>query len=395
MRALAAAAVAALVLSACQDPAGVGLGLIDEEQLDPNTVPVAITDLALFNDSTVAIGIAQASNALAQPRVIAGAVEDPLFGDVRAVAYVDFLQGDVPDDASAADVSEAWLVLARNYAYGDTTTALPLELRQIQGDWEASRDYPPDTLFNVGPVLSTTTVTVADSLTRFDLPASWVSQNAGLLVGDDFADGFEGLSLSVPAGYTPAPGVAWGFRTYATAGSGLRVVVEDDTLTYALSEVFSSLDTEPPSVTDPALLPARSSSEAAVTFNADLAGVGTAALAQARLRLPLAASLETEGPFLRPIARRAFLFGIRGSGTDRTRSFLSELAIVDGQVTVASPATLTDSLQAVLLGSRSAFDGYELVPDPSQASLDVLPVRLPPTGDVDPRFTLTVVGAAQ
>ena len=58
MRALAVAAIAALALSACQDPAGVGLGLIDEEQSNPLARAVALTDFEPFPFAAPAIGIA-------------------------------------------------------------------------------------------------------------------------------------------------------------------------------------------------------------------------------------------------------------------------------------------------------------------------------------------------
>ena len=60
-------------------------------------------------------------------------------------------------------MTEAWLELDRSYAYGDTTTSLPIELRTIQGDWEVDTGYPRDTLFATGEPLSTTEIASADS----------------------------------------------------------------------------------------------------------------------------------------------------------------------------------------------------------------------------------------
>ncbi|WP_412067734.1 hypothetical protein [Rubrivirga sp. IMCC43871] len=394
-----AAALAVLALAACQDPAGVGLGLIDEEQLNPNVRAIALDGLTVFDDSTVAIGIADPSNSLAQPRVLAGSVADPIFGDVRSVAYVDFLQNSDVEAADAADVTEVWLELNRAYAYGDTTTALPLELRQIQGTntWEADRDYPSDTLLAVGDVLSTTTVVAADTLRRFDLPAEWVTANAPTLVSGTFGTDFEGFALQVPADYQAAPGVVFGFDTFLSRGSGLRVVVAGDTVTFALSEVFSSVTTTPPAASD--VFPARATSRAGLTFSASLDGVGTAALARARVRLPILNGLAQDGAFVRPIAPVSFLFGVREEGATRVRDFLGTVVYDEGddELKVNDTNALTAAIQAALLNPATAgYDRFEVVTNPASASLDILPVIVPDSPDtVQPRLTLTLVGGGQ
>lgn len=396
MRLFAAAAVAALALSACQDPAGVGLGLIDEEQLDPNVRIVPVTDVVTFEDSTSAIGIADPRNAASQPRVLAGDVIDPAFGDVRAVAYLDLLQAeDLPNDAEAGDVSEAWFEIRRSYAYGDTTAALPLELRPIQGAWEVDAEYPADTLFDVGEALATVEISAADSLRRFDLPASWVSANAALLVGDGFSAGFEGFALQTPAGYAPAPGVVFGFDTYDTRGTGLRVVVDGDTLLYPLSEVFTSLAVAAPVAPPAGVLPARARSGRAVRFEAAFADLEPTALARARLRLPVDASLAREGAFVRPVATSGLVYGLRGEGESRVRTLLGAVVFDEDELAMTNTTALTTAVQEILLDPALAFDGYEVIPNPTVVSLDVLPVVLPGPGlAAAPRFTLTLIGAS-
>ncbi len=396
MRSLVAAAAALLVLSACQDPAGVGLGLIDEEQQDPNVRTVPLTDVAPIADTTVAIGIASGGNPdLTQTRVLVGRVQDPVFGDARSVAYVDLVRlADLPDNATAADVTAAWLVLERSYAYGDTTTTLPLELRPIQGSWSANTGYPADTLFATGDLLATTDVAPADTLARFDLPASWVSANAATLVADNFGDTFEGFGVDVPAGFAPSPGVVYGFDTLQSAGSGLRVVVREDTLVYALSEVFSSIAKEAPTVERPGVLPLRSNT--AVQFKADFSAIGPAPLARARVRLPVDASLVREGAFVRPVPPRFVLFGIRDVNGEEEPVPLATNVFFDGdELTVVDTVDLTGEVQSLLLRPETVFVRYELLPARGAASLDITPIRLPiGPDDVSPRFTLTVVGAS-
>lgn len=399
MKVPVAALAAVLALSACQDPAGVGLGLIDEEQLDPAVETLPLTDLRAFDDSTVAIGIASAADpAQSQRRVLVGEVLDPAFGDVRAVAYVDARRSTSLDaDATADDVSAIWLELHRSgYVYGDTTTTLPLEVREIEGDWEASTGYAPDTTFSVGGVLATATVAQADTLVRFDLPDAWVDGNASSFVASatDFFEAFEGLAVSTAEGFAPTPGAVFGFDTFETDGSGYRVVVGEDTLVYPLSEVFSSVQTDAPVAPPSDVFRVRSQSQSSVRFDADLASLGPAALARAVLRLPLATSFLEEGPFVRPIARSAFLYGTRGEGAARTRRVLALVSFDEsGEATIANQADFTDALQAVLLSQNQPFDAYELVPDPATASLNVLPVRMTDGGGA--RFTFTVVGSGR
>ena len=394
-----AAAAAVLLLSACQDPAGVGLGLIDEEQLNPNVRTVPVTALAETADTTIAIGIAATSTSGAiQTRVLAGRVADPVFGDARAVAYVDVLQSSALDSgAEAGDVVDAWLELDRVYAYGDTTTALPLELREVQGDWEVDTSYPADTLFATGDVLSTTTVVASDTLRRFDLPDAWVTANAGLLVGDDFEDDFEGFAIDVPASFAAAPGVVFGFNTFASEGSGLRVVVDEDTLLFPLSEVFTSIATDPPTMAPAGVLGLRAGSGAAIRFDADFSSIGPTPLARARVRLPVDASLARDGAFVRPIADRSFLYGIRTVDGEETRTLLSDNVLYDGddELTVVATGTLTSQVQSLLLDPSEAFERYEVRPVAGIASLNIYPLVLPESQpEAGPRFTLTLIGSA-
>lgn len=396
MKSLVAAAAAVLVLSACQDPAGVGLGLIDEEQLDPNVRTVELTGLTAVADTAIAIGTADPSEPDFQARVLVGRVQDPVFGDARSTAYVDVSRpASLPNNATAANVTAAWLVLERSYAYGDTTTTLPLELRPIQGTWSADTGYPADTLFATGDLLATTNVAPADTLARFDLPSSWVSANAATLVADNLGAVFEGFGIDVPAGFAASPGAVYGLDTFATAGSGLRVVVSGDTLVYPLSEVFSSIAVTSPPATTSNVLPIRVGAGSFIEFGADFDGIGAAALARARLSLPVDESLTREGSFVRPIAENSLLFGIRGEGTARERRPLARLFLRDGELRVEDTTDLTEALQQVLLDPAAAFDRYEIVPLRSAASLNVVPILLPSAeGQRTPRFTLTVVGAS-
>ena len=402
---VAVAALAALALSACQDPAGVGLGLIDEEQSDPAVRVVLIDALDTLGVSDPAIGIAAAANPRSQPRVLTGAVVDPVFGDAASVAYVDALQPQAAQSLDPSEVAEVWLELPQSYTYGDAATPLPVELRQVQGPWDALASYPSDTTFAVGPALVTVEVDGGGDTYRFTLPPSWVRANAATLVGDSFGDDFEGFALQAAASFAPAPGAVYGFTTFppeiGDPPVGLRVRTTDqDTLTYPLSEVFSSITTRAPAAPPLTVLPLRRNSGADLRFAADLSTLGAVPLARGVLRLPADTTLAQDGAFVRPLAATGALFGVREvDGGDPVRTPLGTISRVGDDYVVVDSRALTASLQQVFLSPQtSAFTRFEVRPsvleDFSPASLDVLPLLRPVAGmDRPPRFTLTVVGA--
>src|SRR5690606_12069496 len=115
---------AAAWLSACQDPSGVGLDLIDEEGTGPNVVVVAADSVGAGSEEDITGGFA--TSAPFQTRLLVGAARDPLLGDVRADAYFDFIPSTtVPEDFFDDPIVGAELRLFRDYVYGDSTAALP------------------------------------------------------------------------------------------------------------------------------------------------------------------------------------------------------------------------------------------------------------------------------
>ena len=379
------------VLSACQDPAGVGLGLIDEESPDPAVRALPATEVDAVADTRPLIGVADSSAALPQTRVLAGDVSDPVFGDARVTGYLDFTQPSVPDGTEPGDVRSVRLEVQRTYVYGDTTTALPLTLRQVDaaaGSWSPSLDYPADTVLAVGPALATATVTVSDDVVAFDLPAAWVEANAALLVGDPaaFNNDFEGFALEPtrPGG----AGAVFGFQAQ-TSRTRLRVFTASDTLSYPVGEVFSSVQRGPAPPAPPGFVAAQAGAGRAVGLRFDLGALGPVALARAVLRVPIDASVAQDGAFVRPLARRAQLFGVDDATGERTPIAL--VAVEGGVATTLQSEVLRAFLQEGLIGTRR-LDRFELVPTPvPAASLDVLPV-LRPGGAEGPRLSLTVVG---
>ncbi len=383
----------ALALAACQEPAGVGLGLIDQEGVDPDAITVAAASVDTLGQSATAIGFADANADLFQSRVLVGRVQDDLFGDAAPVAYLDAVQPSIDSDLEPSDVTAVWLELRRTYVYGDTTATLPIALSEIEGSWQADASYPADTLFGSGAPLVTVQAAPTDTLVRWTLPQSWVTANAATLLGDSFGSDFEGVALRVPEGAGPSPGAVVGFSTLASQGSGFRVVAGGDTLFFALAEVFTSAQREAPVVAPPGLLPSRAFSMAGVRLAFDLTGIETAPLARALLTLPLDRSTLSSGTFVRPVATQSSVFGVRDDGA---ADYLGELIAGDGDARVTASAALTRRLQAVVVGTAEPYDRIEVRTGTSAVStrpisLDVLPVALRP-GETGARLVLTVVG---
>ena len=387
-------AAALVALSACQDPAGVGLGLIDEEGSDPATRTVTATSADTLRDARPLIGFADSSASLSQTRVLVGDVVDPVFGDARAVAYLDLVRPAIPDDPG--DVLVARLELQRTYVYGDTTTTLPLALRQVEGRWSPTLDYPADTTLAAGPVLASSSVSVADGVVAFDLPASWIEANGAALFAADFNEAFEGFAVEPAA--RPAPGAVFGFQV-ASRQTRLRVETTTDTLFYAVGEVFTSLARQALAGTPTRFVPAQVGAGRGVRLRFPLGDVGPLPLARAVFEAPVETALAQDGPFVRPLADRALLYGIDGEGA---RRLLGLVSVRDGVATTAQTLILSE-IQGGLLGTVR-FESFELVPGASlgavqgttatPASLDVLPVLRPGGAEAAPRFRLTVVGGS-
>jgi hypothetical protein len=391
-----------LALAACQDPAGVGLGLIGEEGTRPTALPVAADTAETVAIETAAIGFAQESGDRPQSRVLVGDVVDPAFGDVQATAYLDAVQPSAIDgDLEADEVRAVWVELRREYAYGDTTTTLPLALRQISGSasWEADPSYPADTTLATGDVLATATATTApaDTLVRFDLPEAWVRENAATFLSDeaDFLREFEGFAVGTAEGFVPAPGVVYGFSTLARLGTRIRVAVPDDTLDFGLGEVFSSIRHEAPVAPPPTALPARSST-AGAALHFDFSEVGPLPLARAALRVPIESGLMEEGAFVRPVAQRVLVEGVRADGGRRV---LGEIELVGGELrpTVLAAPDFTDVLQDALVEESETgvpvYRRFEFIFPSAAPALNVFPVVRPDAPqEAVPRFSLTVIG---
>ena len=396
-------------LAACQEPTGVGIGLIDDEASAPNATPVEATSLALRSASTTTAGFAE-NGSPAQSRVLVGSVLDPVYGDASAVAYLDanLPTAGRPQNFQDSTITAVALRLRLDtyatvdddtlfYVYGDPSAALPIEVRQVTASWSPI-DLDVDATLATGAVIATGTILPTDTTYTIDLDPAWVAANAATIRSEQFLTEFEGLEVRVPEG--SLPGVVRGF---SAAASDLLVATAGDTLSFPINEVLTSLQQGAPSASE-SVLALRGGRAEALAFDADFGPIGARPLARAQLRFPLDRSQTGGTTFVRPLARRALLVGV---SQDTLRSVLANIDVLgDGEAGTFVRAAANQGLQVgftsviqdVLIGSR-AFDRYEVllrsdITSANPVSLDVLPVVIaPPTSGMKaPRFVLTLIG---
>jgi hypothetical protein len=385
-----------LVLTACQDPSGVGLGLVGEEGGTPGSAVVAAASVSLGEAGEAATGGFgnPGATVLPQAHVLVGRVEDPLAGGAEATAYLDVRPpSTVPSGFRERTILTATLRLARTYLYGDTTSTLRLALAEVADNWSPV-GAPADTGFVTGPVLTTLDVVASDTLVEIALPASWVTAREALLRSDSAASAFDGFQLRLD-GPAPLPGAVLGFRTSEDdeVRSALRVTTSQDTVDYPVVEVFTALTRTAAAAPPPDRLLLRGGLNEAVALRFDVSGLDSLAVAGAALRVSADPTLTETPGFRRPLPDELALFGVRD---DSSRAFLDRAPRDEDTNTYSfTSRSLTDAVQRAALGAPP-FIRFEVGAPNSPLTLDVLPLVLgPPPGapsdERRPRLVVTGV----
>ncbi len=390
LSAVSAALVAALLsLSACQDATGVGLGLLDDDAPDPNLRTVDATAVDTVDAPTSTAGFASPQSTQPQARVLAGRVLDPLYGDAAATAYVDALRpSSVPDDFDGAAVTSVTLELVRDYTYGDTTATLPMDVRFVEGNWSPD-GLPADTVLGTSAVLATVSVAPTDSVVVFALPAAMLAGRDSIFTSPNFGSLFEGFALSVAEVGGPLPGAIAGFNV-ADTRSRLRVATATDTVSFALSEVYSYVTQSDPAMPPAGVLPLRAGRGGAV-LSFDVTPLGPVPLARAQLALPVGSS-PTEGSFKRPVAREVAVFAIDADDGDVSQLTVARTSA--GGLRTIQGTIITSVVQSLLLGQGAFEPRLQVRFANTPASLDVLPLAPPGSGGAVAQLLLTVVAPA-
>ncbi|MFQ5572124.1 MAG: hypothetical protein ACE5G0_20800, partial [Rhodothermales bacterium] len=182
-----------LSFAACDDPSGVGVGLIEE-----GGEPVVRALSPTFFDETPMNDIT-GQNILSGvgSRVLTGQVNDPMFGDITATGYVDFLS--TFDTTGSPTILGAALRLIPNYAYGDTTNAVTLNLTDLIEIWSPD-GARADTTLPTGSFVTSFSFTPSDTLVDVPLPEPWVTDRDTTLSSAFFAENFHGFALETVSG---------------------------------------------------------------------------------------------------------------------------------------------------------------------------------------------------
>ena len=372
--ALLALAFGALTLAACDGASPAGGDLIGEGG-DPVVDTLAVGTLSVVEVADVSAGSALGSQPT-QRRLLAGRAIDPTFGDVTATAYVDFARPALPENFAGRTPSAVSLIVPVSaYTYGDPAASVTLGVAEVTGEWAAD----PDSLvagqaIEVDAPFTTFTVPAAvDSVGSVTVPlsSSWVVTNDSLLTGSNYVSRFEGLA------FVPQEGAA-AVRGLNASGIRLRVFVDGDSLDYFAAEVYTRVETTPPTGTA-----VRDGSGRALQLNLPLGAdsLRNSALSQARLVVRLdTVALQADG-ITRPVPEQLSLVGVR---EDSTRAVISSAAVASGEVAFTG-TTITRLIQDTIFGSP-LFERYDVIVPASPVTVDVAPytsadlvlVRVPP-----------------
>jgi hypothetical protein len=363
--AASAAALCLLLLAACEDPSGVGL--VDLDASDPRARILPADDVRIdsLRDAT---GAFLTDSGFDDFQGLAGRVDDPTYGTTVSLAYLDVLApSSFPDGFRDREVEEATLLLRRTYVYGDTMSTTRLDVRQIAEDWDAA-GTASDTLFPVEDgVITSFDVAPGDTLIEVPLPASWVAANDTTLRSSSFSTIFHGFRLS-PSDQAAA---VYGF----SGESSLRLISEDDTVSYGVSELFSGI--EPPAADpitgDLAQIQDGTGRGLRLDFDVDPLGASTV-ISRAVLRVTAdtsAASMGLPTGFVRPFARELALYGLVDDGTP---VLIAEATLDEETQTFSFGSTVLGEVFQELILGRSGVEGFAIGFPASASSLDVLPV---------------------
>ncbi len=393
---LGLALAAPLFLGACQDPSGVGIGLVDEDGGIPGGIVVAMDSVVLGTSGEPETGGFGTPGSALQPqsRMLVGRVDDPLTGVAEAVAYFDVrAPAALPSGFRERTITSATIRLTRSYLFGDTTATVSLALSEVADNWSPT-GLPADTGFVTGPPLVIQSVVAADTLLEIPLPPAWVVANDLDLRSDSSATAIDGFQLRLE-GAPALPGVILGLQTSDATNvlSSLRLTTSSDTVDFPVYEVFTSLTRTGVASPPPDRLLLRSGLNETLRLHFDVTSLDTVAVAGAALQLDVDRSLTDTPGFTRPVPSELALLGVR---EDSTRVLLARARLADDEETFTfTSATLSAAIQRAVLGDPE-FIRFEAGTPSTPLSLDVLPLivgppPLTPAEDRRPRLVVTAI----
>jgi hypothetical protein len=366
--------LATILSTGCSDdPSNVGIGLVDVQAGDAlvetyNAVAFAADGPADITGGDITTGAT---------RVLAGLVNDPRIGSFSAHGYVDFVpSGTFPASFTSGTVSYVDLLFDVDYAHGDTTAALTMDVSEIATSW-ASLGRRADTTLTVGSPIQFFEVNPAAQTVRVVMSPDWVAENDALLRSSTFQDDFHGFRLRGLSGNTVLGFNLVNSRMRASAVAG-------DTVLYAMSKVLTTMPSDP-SGGPGATVVLQDAGRHTVTLKfPELSSMAVhQAVVRAQVSPPPAA--DPEG-FARPVTPVVGLRAVTADNTVRLPLLTVQVA-ADGAVQFEDPV-IARILQQAILG-LSEFDRFELYIPTGSSSVGSVSLKTGPASGGGPGLTVT------
>lgn len=357
-----------LFLAACTDPTSdVGLDLLG----DSVNLHVKTLLSTSFSPSSL-VDITGAA-----PRVLVGAADDPLTGQIEASGFLDFAGqfSGAPSDA----ISAVQLRLARNYDYGDTTGVLQFSLHQVLAEWDQS-GLKANTALTIGPEIINVNVTTRDTLITVDLPLSWIDANENLLRSDNFGSEFYGFAFLDNGSEQVA-----GFNSASTT---LVATSTAGPTTFTVSSTYTKIDrkTEPDPPDDLVLFQDGAGPAISLDFNLNAyffdQSINGAVLT---FSADTIASQDTPANFVRPLSDRLQLVAVT-SDQEAPAILVGEAVLSDDGKYRFSGQDLSVFFQSLILG-KLEYEYLELRAPVINNSLNTVLIYGMTAGDLSPRAT--------
>ncbi len=333
-----------LAVAACDDPAPVGIDLVDEQSGTPYVLQV---------QSSAPEYIPAIENTGNAARTLFGSVDDPELGTTEARGYLDFVSPGVFTQAFENNpIERADLLLLSNYLYGDSLTEVTVTLRSVDLEWSGTGTNSDTTIF-VGDVVTQSLQHPQSTLLAIPLPDDWIARWDTTFKSETFGDAFHGFELT-----TESRSLVFGAQVL---GSSIRLVTAGDTTFFSAGRSLTRLiDPVGPSSGSSGLIFQDGQAQAAA-FTPQFGAPTSLVLNRGLVRVPADTSLSVNTPtgFSRPAIAQLQLDWISRDGTRLPIGLASR-----GETYFQFESIqLHDSL-SVLLRGKSALDHFELrVPD--------------------------------
>lgn len=361
-----------LVLAGCNDPGGVGSGLIDTIDGAPEVVRLEPAALVPEAGADITGGTA---------RFFAGLVEDPDLGSMSASAYVDFsAPASLSDAFRNGTVTRATLLLKSAFVYGYTGTLSEFDLRTVDAEF-IGVGSTADSVIQAGSIIAPFEFTVGSGNVEIPMPAPWVTDWNTALRSATFGGSFHGFALE--------PRVARAVSGFDMTGTVLKVYAGGDSAYFPALTNFTHVEADP--------LPARTDGRVVfqdgrsagyrLTFDFDDERLALAGLARGFITIEVDTTFAGTTPdgFVRPLARSLTIDAV--SEDPPARLTVASANLIDG-VFYLEQSELHTIMQRSIQGD-SVLDYFILRAPLAENGLGVLLLG----GAKPPTASLTVLKA--